>query len=211
VTNATSAAATAAASTPPNIVASPVAIAAAPDQSEKQDYGPQSKWNRRLSPMTAYQVSVANQYVKETGEFTEFQREHFWNAVLQARRFHGGEDSNSEQHTATIVKNWNEKHYELISNGQSSIGLGGLIRANHVKNILRKKGNEIIASQAGGTNPHQRWRRTLKRDGIDGLSYSDAAAWLKVIGKPVGNTLPKRKAELVKHFNGKPADYEIIP
>jgi hypothetical protein len=104
VTNATSAAATAAASTPPNIVASPVAIAAAPDQSEKQDYGPQSKWNRRLSPMTAYQVSVANQYVKETGEFTEFQREHFWNAVLQARRFHGSEDSNSEQHTATIVK-----------------------------------------------------------------------------------------------------------
>ena len=58
---ATMAATAAVATIPPNIVASPVAAAAVPNQSGTQDYGPQNNYNRRLGPMTAYAVSAANQ------------------------------------------------------------------------------------------------------------------------------------------------------
>ena len=203
------AATAAASSTPPNIVASPVATAAAPDQSGTRDYGPQNKWNRRLTPMTAYKVSAGHSYLSENVQFTPYQHDQFWKAVIQARTFLGGEQGNSEKLNATIARIWNETHFQLIRDNVMVLGLNGQIRPSHAKKVLMNKGHELIAARMGGSNPHPKPRRTLKREGVDSLSYMDAAAWLKIIGKPVGNTLPKRKAELMKHFDGQPADYEI--
>ena len=91
-----------------------------------------------------------------------------------------------------------------------SIGLGGLIRTNHVKRILRSKGNEIRAAQSGGNNPHPKPRnRTLRKEQIATLSYKDAEPWLRAIGKPIRNSKPLRLAELMQHFEGKPDDYEL--
>jgi hypothetical protein len=44
---------------------------------------------------------------------------------------------------------------------------------------------------------------------IDTLSYADAVPLLRKIWASVHNTLAKRIVELMKHFYGKPADYEL--
>ena len=122
-------------------------------QGPKPDYGPQKNWSRNLKPMTAHRVSVENTYLFANCTFTPFQEKQFWIAVQNARTFNGGERANAEQLPDTVVKFWNEKHYQLIGEG-FSLGLGGLIRAGHVKTLLRYKGNEIRVAQSGGNNPH---------------------------------------------------------
>ena len=181
-------------------------------QRQKQDYGPQKNWSRSLKPMTAHRVSVENTYLFQNVKFTSFQEEHFWKAVQDARTFNGGVQANAEQLPDMVVKFWNEKHYQRIGEG-FSVGLGGLIRRDHVKMLLRKKGNEIRAAQSGGNNPHPQpiaaMGRKLKRGDISSVSFREAGPWLTKIGKSLHSTLPKRKEELMKHFDGKPDDCEL--
>jgi hypothetical protein len=140
-----------------NVATSMSPAVASPSQGEKWDYGPQNNWSRNLSPMTAYRVSVASTYLSENVKFAPLQSEYFWKAVKDATNYHGGEQANSENIAGTIFDLWMAKHYQLIAEG-ISIGLGGLIRTNHVKRILRSKGNEIRAAQSGGNNPHPKAR-----------------------------------------------------
>jgi hypothetical protein len=203
----------AAATTPPVFEAAPsVALTAVPNQQpDTWAYGPQQKWSRNLKPMPAYQVSVTNTYLFENTKFTPFQEDHFWKAVQQARTYNGGDNASSEKLDDTIQRIWNEKHIQLIRDDTVGIGLGGMIRIGHVKSILQKKGNEVIAARSGSNNPYPKQRRTLKREQIDTLTFSSARTWLVAMGRSIHSRLPKRKEEIMKHFDGKPAEYEFSP
>jgi hypothetical protein len=201
-----------ASTTESNVVAAPMAsTVASPNRSQRPPdfYAPQNNWSRSLKPMTAHRVTVANTYLVESTKLTPYQNQAFYQFLQTARTFHGGEQANPEHLPSRIMEIWNTRHFQLLGENDG-IGLGGLIRLNHVKAILRTRGNAVRAAQAGGSNPPPtRPPRTLKREDIDKLSFRDARPWVLKIGTSVYNTLPQRKEQLKKHFDGKPADYVL--
>ena len=156
-------------------------------------YAPQAKWAHRLGPMGAHRVSVLNQFLAPTKPLSAYQRDKFWECVLEAREFHGGDVAVMDQVKDTIVDVWNNKHLHKIQLEGSGIGLGGLIRSAHVGQLLRAKGYDVKAGQIGGLEPSTKKAvATLGRNDIRNLSYQQAEPWLRKIGKNVRNTKAKR-------------------
>mmetsp|Transcript_27082 Transcript_27082/g.74681 ORF Transcript_27082/g.74681 Transcript_27082/m.74681 type:complete len:113 (+) Transcript_27082:1060-1398(+) len=107
----------------------------------------------------------------------------------------------------------------MISHNASSFGLGGLLRDTHVKELLRRKGQDMTASKmmGGGTLMQQqplvapatnRYRKRLRRDDAAKISHRDSTPWLHRLGiSPHPIKTKERQEVLVKQFEGKPTDY----
>ena len=131
-------------------------------------------------------------------------------------RFHE-EDITTDKAVEDVAKIWNNKHMLRIEEGEG-MGLGGLIRAGHVRMLMRKAGYRVKIAQMETT---ARWeaeaapspmRKVLKGKDIDGLSHKDCEPWLAKIGVPLGRAmrpLAARRATLKKHFEGKPETYAL--
>ena len=92
--------------------------------------------------MTAYNVSVLNQYLPNTVKFNDYQWQFFWRAVQQASRYLGSK-GNTQSPAKQTAENWKAAHLQLSSADQASTGLGGLLRVDTVKAILKQKGYQI--------------------------------------------------------------------
>ncbi|CAB9503952.1 hypothetical protein SEMRO_181_G079040.1 [Seminavis robusta] len=182
--------------------------------STAQDYGPAANWARNPTPMTAYQVSVLNQYLKPSDKLNKIQWTYFWRAVTQAAKYLG-----EEANTASVAKqaalNWQAAHLHLCGIEPVSTGLGGLLRKETIKALLIEKGYQVQAARMGGLNPHINNaramvnRKGLAKDMVDKLSYADAGNWLRLLGLSILSTLPKRKAKLMEYFASQPEGYIV--
>ncbi len=163
--------------------------------------------------MSASNATVLNQYLHQSDKLTHFQRKVFWQSVNEARNFYGDDLSNDTACQA-IKESWNNKHFLRIEQGDG-LGLGGKIRAGHVKHLLREKGTHLKSAQvqspapAAASAPASRKPKLLKKDDISKLSHRDCAPWLQLINKPLSNTVGARKQHLRQHFEGRPDDYAL--
>ena len=104
--------------------------------------------------MSSYRVNVLSEYLPYTTKFSALQREQFFECVMEARNFHGGENAVMDKVSETVEKAWNNKHLRLIGQGLG-VGLGGMIRVQHAKLIMASKGNDVKESQIGGVEPRK--------------------------------------------------------
>ena len=99
------------------------------------------------------------------------------------------------------AENWKAAHLQLSSADQASTGLGGLLRVDTVKTIMKLKGYQIQAAQMGGLNPHTATtRKILTKEQVSGLSKTEATAWLRHLNMTVPRLLPDMRAKLLAHF-----------
>ena len=179
-------------------------------------YGPKGMWSKNHSPLTAYKVSVENQFLPESTKMNGFQDHYFWTAYEMARKFHGSGPAMADKLANSTAENWNLLHVKLIKEGTMVAGLGGMMRMTHARKIIRTKALVIQAAQAGGSNPYDQkpaasTRKRLRKEGISTLSYADAVPFLRKIGRSVQNTAPKRRQQLMEHFNAQnDDDYELV-
>ena len=167
--------------------------------SRTNNYGPQARWSRSLTPMTAHHVSVSTIYHHKSVKFDEMQWRYFWRAVGQAEEFTGGTAPADEVYRLA-ARNWNEAHLQLCASG--SIGLGGKLRDSHVRALLKQRGKQIKHSQVAGSSQSNLLfpGKFLTKDMVDTLSWRDAVPWLKKLRLPVQSTLQMRKDRLLEYF-----------
>ena len=181
--------------------------------SPPKQYSPQARWNRSQTPMTAYNVSVINQHLSPSTNLNAFQEKHFWDSVSYAYNYHGAK-ANTDNVALVAAQCFNQKHVNLVS-GVGSIGLGGMIRTNHAKALLRDKGQDVQVANMGGLNPHKRKaapvneRAILTRAKVMKLTHRELMGWSRHLNKAIQNSKQKAQAKLLECFEGKPEDYTI--
>jgi hypothetical protein len=144
----------------------------------------------------------------------QLQQTSFWQAYQVARAMHAGSGVSIETLAATTAESWNTRHVQSLTDHTMSIGLGGMLRVSHARDIIRAKGLQVEAFQVGGTTQYQPsqvapTRKRLRKDDIECLSYADTVPFLRDMNLSVQNTKSKRQAQLLQHFDGKPDDYEL--
>jgi hypothetical protein len=129
-----------------------------------------------------------------------------------------------------ITTMWNDRHLMMATNPQSNcfgIGLSGMIRRPHVRELLKKMGDQLREAQILGIGPESyssevspvttsqyaskhpkeqaASRKRLRKEDISTLSHRDAKpAWLLKISVGAGNTKEKRIKALEAHFENNP-------
>ena len=158
--------------------------------------------------MSAYKVSVVNQYLAESDQLNDVQKNQFWASVQEAAAFQGRPIA--QLSPELVAKSFNSRHLEMIRCGQG-IGLGGIMRASHAKKLLQTKGYVVKTHQieTRHTKPPPQRRPVLTRAVVDKLSYEDSRKWLLRIQRPLHSTKGKRLDELRKYFDGKPEGFQL--
>ena len=70
-----------------------VKIAAQIPSAPPDFYPPQGKWSHKLGPMSAYSVTVLNQYLAQSKTLNDYPKGILWEAVQEANVFFGGQFS----------------------------------------------------------------------------------------------------------------------
>jgi hypothetical protein len=140
---------------------------------------PQSVCARKLGGMD--RVSLLNTYLVELKQFSQYQYTTFWELVSLVWTLVGGEEKSEDMIVESVCQTWNTRH--ILLHKQGGIGLGGLIRAGHVKLLMKQCGYNVRQVQISLGNPSTMIRaqgdmkptRVLGKRGVDALSLE---AWL---------------------------------
>jgi epoxyqueuosine reductase QueG len=133
-----------------------------------------------------------------------------------------------------ITTMWNDRHLMMATNPQSNyfgIGLSGMIRRPHVRELLKKMGNQLREAQILGIGPESyssevspvataqyasknseeqaTSRKRLRKEDLSTLSHRDAKPWLLKIRVGAGNTKEKRIKALEARFKKNPHITEL--
>jgi uncharacterized protein YneF (UPF0154 family) len=129
---------------------------------------------------------------------------------------------------------WNDGHLMMATNPQShyfGIGLGGMIRRPHVRELLKKMGNQLREVQIQGIGPevtHRKYplsqqhsmhrknleeqatsRKRLRKEDISTLSHRDGKPRLLKIKIGARNTKEKTIKGFEAHFKKHPHIKEV--
>ena len=90
---------------------------------------------------------MLNQYLSPRRELSEYQNEVFWELVAKTYQVNNNPNNGIpiEQLAQKVAGSWNNRHFKLIGDSTMAddVGLGGTMRAEHAKTLLKKQGRTI--------------------------------------------------------------------